>query len=222
MADWYVYQHDGDPLGPWSTDDVANAILAGKLAPDVWVAAPGGPRWLRALDVPVIGRLVEGIPTRPRRDSGLRLIPGAFTTEGGLVSFGSTMMIVKDDELELAEVAPPATAARVEDPASSGAPATTRSHSFAPSPTPVSGTEDTVQVQVPTRAVETVEMAARTPRGPFAASTPSDDAPPTDPAMPPESTTPSLPPTGRAVSLEERDAAAGSPSSDRRRRRKGA
>lgn len=76
MADWYVYQHDADPLGPWSTDAVAEAILAGRLAPDVWVAAPGGPRWLRALDVPVIGRLVEGIPTRPRRDSGLRLMPG--------------------------------------------------------------------------------------------------------------------------------------------------
>ena len=32
MADWYVYQHDGDPLGPWSTDAVAEAMLGGKLA----------------------------------------------------------------------------------------------------------------------------------------------------------------------------------------------
>ncbi len=76
MADWYVYQHDADPVGPWSTEKVADAILAGKLAPDVWVAAPGGPRWLRALDVPVIARLVDGIPTTPRRrDSGLRFMP---------------------------------------------------------------------------------------------------------------------------------------------------
>ncbi|MDB4933041.1 MAG: hypothetical protein JWP87_13 [Labilithrix sp.] len=103
MADWYVYEHDGDPLGPWSTDAVANAILAGKLAPDVWVAAPGGPRWLRALDVPVIARLAEGIPTRPRRDSGLRLIPGARTSDGDGPSFGSTMMIVKDDEVSLSD-----------------------------------------------------------------------------------------------------------------------
>lgn len=109
MADWYVYQHDGDPLGPWSTDTVADAILAGKLAPDVWVAAPGGPRWLRALDVPVIGRLVEGIPTKPkRRDSGLRLMPGAYTTEAGMPSFGSTMMIVKDDEVLLSDAEAPA------------------------------------------------------------------------------------------------------------------
>jgi hypothetical protein len=99
LADWYVYQHDGDPLGPWSTDAVAEAILAGKLTPDVWVAAPGAAHWLRALDVPSIGALVEGIPTKPRRDSGLRLIPGAFTSEGGRPDFGSTMMIVKDDEL---------------------------------------------------------------------------------------------------------------------------
>jgi hypothetical protein len=99
LADWYVYQHDGDPLGPWSTDAVAEAILAGRLAPDVWVAAPGGPRWLRALDVPVIGRMVEGVPTRPRRDSGLRLIPAAYSTEAGVPAFGSTMlMTAKDDE----------------------------------------------------------------------------------------------------------------------------
>lgn len=85
MADWYVYQHDGDPLGPWSTDTIADAILAGKLAPDVWVAAPGGPRWLHALDIPVIARLVDGIPTKPkRRDSGLRLIPAAYRTDSEL------------------------------------------------------------------------------------------------------------------------------------------
>jgi hypothetical protein len=82
LADWYVYQHDGEPLGPLSTDAIADAILVGSLPPDVWVAAPGGPRWLRALDVPVIGKLVEGVPTRPRRrDSGLRLTPPALVLE---------------------------------------------------------------------------------------------------------------------------------------------
>ena len=104
MADWYVYQHDGDPLGPWSTDTVADAILAGKLAPDVWVAAPGGPRWLRALDVPVIGGLVEGIPTRPRRDSGLRLIPAPYALEASSrATVESTMMIVDDGEVVLSD-----------------------------------------------------------------------------------------------------------------------
>jgi hypothetical protein len=104
VADWYVYQHDGDPLGPWSTDTVANSILAGKLAPDVWVAAPGGPRWLRALDVPVIGQLVEGIPTRPRRDSGLRFIPNPYASEAAnRATTESTMMIVDDAEVILSD-----------------------------------------------------------------------------------------------------------------------
>lgn len=118
MADWYVYQHDADPLGPWSTDTVAEAILAGKLTPDVWVAAPGGPRWLRALDVPVIGRLVEGVATKPRRrDSGLRLIPGAFTSEAQRPFFGATM-IVRDDEIHFTDA--PATQRGLPAPSSAG------------------------------------------------------------------------------------------------------
>jgi hypothetical protein len=79
VADWYVYQHDGEYLGPWPTDAVAVAILSGKLGADVWVAAPGGQRWQRALDIPVIARLVEGGSVRrKRRDSGLRLMPQAL------------------------------------------------------------------------------------------------------------------------------------------------
>jgi hypothetical protein len=77
LADWYVFQHDGDYLGPWPTSVVAGAILGGKLGPDVWVAAPGGLRWLRALDVPAIARLVEGGEIGPRRrESGARAMPG--------------------------------------------------------------------------------------------------------------------------------------------------
>lgn len=193
MADWYVYQHDGDPLGPWTTDAVANAILASKLAPDVWVAAPGGPRWLRALDVPVIAGLVEGLPTRPRRDSGLRLIPGACSMDAGRPNFGSTMMIVKDDELELAE---PDVDLEVIEPT----PQTTRGYA---SP------DETLRISVPTR-----EMAARAQDLALAAS--GDDFN-TDPAMPPPSTTPSLPP-GTRTEME----AEAAPSTDRRRRRKGA
>ena len=72
-----MFQHDAGPLGPLSTEAVAEAILAGTLSPDIWVASPGGQRWVRAMEVPVIASIVEGIPTRPRRiDSGMRLIPG--------------------------------------------------------------------------------------------------------------------------------------------------
>lgn len=82
MADWYVYQYDAAPMGPLSTELVADAIAAGRLSPEIWVAAPGGPRWLRALDVPVIARLVRGLPEGPRRrDSGLRMMPKALARE---------------------------------------------------------------------------------------------------------------------------------------------
>jgi hypothetical protein len=76
VADWYVYQHDAEPLGPISTELLADAILGGRVSPESWVAAPGGPKWVRALDVPVIARLVKSIPITPRRrDSGLRIVP---------------------------------------------------------------------------------------------------------------------------------------------------
>lgn len=67
-----------------STKDVAEAILTGKLPPDVWVAAPNVPiaqaRWLRATGVPVIAALLEGIPTRRRKvsESGMRMIAVPF------------------------------------------------------------------------------------------------------------------------------------------------
>ncbi len=187
MADWYVYQHDGDPLGPWSTDSVAESILAGKLAPDVWVAAPGGPRWLRALDVPVIGRLVDGIPTKPRRDSGLRFMPLAYRDHPSGTSLGDG---ANGAQLPAETMASP-----------SSAPATIR--------TP----DETLQIQVPTRALETREDAIA-----FAAD--DDDVdPPTDPAMPPSSdpSTPS-PPLGFGIARDERSLEA--PAAERRRRRK--
>lgn len=187
MADWYVYQHDGDPLGPWATDAVADAILAGRLAPDVWVAAPGGPRWLRALDVPVIAGLVEGLPTRPRRESGLRLMPAAFSGDGPAPSFGSTMMMVNDDELESSKM----------EEAASSTPVTKRS--------PPPSAEETLQVQVPSDAIESVMKGYAL-----------EPAPPTDRWAPPSSSSTPEPPTVARFDSE----AAESPSTDRRHRMK--
>lgn len=64
MAHWYVFRVSEAPLGPWTTEAVAEAILAGTLDPTTLVAAPGGSRWLRACDVPVVARVLEGSPTR--------------------------------------------------------------------------------------------------------------------------------------------------------------
>jgi hypothetical protein len=67
VADWFVYEHDAAPSGPWSTEVICRAILEGRLAQDIWVAAPSGNRWLRALDVPVIARGAFGAKTASER-----------------------------------------------------------------------------------------------------------------------------------------------------------
>jgi hypothetical protein len=54
---------------------VAEAILAGTYPPDVYVAAPGGCKWLRALDVPNIAKLVLSAPTRRKADAETRPCP---------------------------------------------------------------------------------------------------------------------------------------------------
>ena len=175
MADWYVYQHDGDPLGPWSTDAVGHAILAGKLAPDVWVAAPGGPRWLRALDVPVIGQLVEGIPTRPRRDSGMRLMPNPYAADASnRATMESTMMIVEDAEVML-----------------------TDSEASAMSSRAMSSSNAPTAVLAPLTRTPSMRAADDTARFPVRDFIIVEPDPPTDRALPPSST-PSAPPATRA------------------------
>jgi hypothetical protein len=58
MADWFVYQAGGAHLGPYSSERVAQGIITGQFPEAIYVGAPGGARWLRAMDVPVIARLV--------------------------------------------------------------------------------------------------------------------------------------------------------------------
>ncbi len=121
MAVWFVYRHEGQHLGPLTTEAVVEQILAGTLGTDVWIAAPGGPRWLRALEVPIIAQLIDGQPTRRRRDSGLRIVPGAHASMPTAI-FGSTVMMVNDDELDELEPStvevpePPPTERDVFDP----------------------------------------------------------------------------------------------------------
>ena len=109
MADWFVYQHDGDYLGPWPTETVAHEILNGKLGPEVWVAAPGSERWVRAMDIPVIARLIEGLPTVPkpkRRDSGMFL----RTIDDGVDSAAQTLkmpVLRAEDDLPTDPGVPP-------------------------------------------------------------------------------------------------------------------
>lgn len=66
---WLVYRVDGAPLGPVATEDVADAILRGEIAPDTWVSAPTSSKWLPASAVPVIASILEGTPTRRAVDT---------------------------------------------------------------------------------------------------------------------------------------------------------
>jgi hypothetical protein len=69
---WFVFQPNGPPIGPLPTEVIAQAILAGTYPPDVCVAAPGGNKWLRALDVPNIARLIQSAPTRRKAEAETR------------------------------------------------------------------------------------------------------------------------------------------------------
>src|SRR5438045_3818463 len=76
---WYVFRTPTDHLGPLMTDSVAQLILAGAVPRDAWVAPRGSmqshsPRWQRALEVPSIGTLVDGL-TGQRRDAHDRRDP---------------------------------------------------------------------------------------------------------------------------------------------------
>jgi len=80
---WFIYREDGPPIGPLPTELIAEAILAGTYPPDVYVAAPGAMKWLRAQDVPNIAKLLQGIPTRRRTEdpaaaSGLQPVQRKF------------------------------------------------------------------------------------------------------------------------------------------------
>lgn len=67
-SQWFVYRSDGPPSGPRSTRAIAEAILAGELSPECWVAAPQGKRWLKAVEVPAVASIVNGSATqRPPR-----------------------------------------------------------------------------------------------------------------------------------------------------------
>jgi len=95
MADWLIYQENGAHLGPWSTEVIAQGIADGRFAEDIFVALPGGPRWLRAIDLPLIAQLVHAASAKPLSD-------GAPTTPD-VTKFASTMNLSEDD-VELSEI----------------------------------------------------------------------------------------------------------------------
>jgi hypothetical protein len=95
MADWLVYQEGGAHLGPFSAEVIAQGIAEGRLPQGIFVALPGGPRWLRAIDLPLLAELVKAAAAKPLVD-GARAKPD-------MSAFAATMNLSEDD-VELSEI----------------------------------------------------------------------------------------------------------------------
>lgn len=61
MTDWFVYQADGNHIGPVTTDALARGIIAGKVPQDAHVAARGGAQWFPFASVPEIQQALAGL-----------------------------------------------------------------------------------------------------------------------------------------------------------------
>jgi hypothetical protein len=61
MNDIYVWQPEGQPVGPFTTESLARAIADGSVAKDAFVAPPGAAQWQHASQLPEVLGLVEGM-----------------------------------------------------------------------------------------------------------------------------------------------------------------
>lgn len=61
MKDWYVYQADGNHIGPVSTDLLARGIIAGKVPRDAHLGARGDTQWYPLLSIPEIQQAIASL-----------------------------------------------------------------------------------------------------------------------------------------------------------------
>jgi hypothetical protein len=62
---WHIVEQ-GQALGPFSAEQLAQAIGAGRVGPDTLVWSEGMPGWAAARAVPALARLFGGPPPLPR------------------------------------------------------------------------------------------------------------------------------------------------------------
>jgi hypothetical protein len=62
---WHVVQQ-GQAIGPWSPEQLAQAVGAGSIGPDTLVWCPGMANWAAARSVPAFAALFGGPPPPPR------------------------------------------------------------------------------------------------------------------------------------------------------------
>jgi hypothetical protein len=65
MNGFYVFQPNGQPTGPYTTEALARAIVDGDVPRDVFVAPAGAAQWLHASQLPEVLATVDAM-TRAR------------------------------------------------------------------------------------------------------------------------------------------------------------
>ena len=71
MTDWYIYQVNGNHVGPVPTDLLVRGIVAGKVPRDSHITSPGDIQWHQLLTVPEVTQALgdlerSGLPVPPR------------------------------------------------------------------------------------------------------------------------------------------------------------
>lgn len=113
VTDWFLFNQDGTPQGPWPTEVLANRIVSGEVARDAlvamdaWFENPGASGWKRADEIAEIAQAVVSL-TRARfpgsradahrktpKPPVLRVVDGAHRYDHrGTPDFAATIMMV--------------------------------------------------------------------------------------------------------------------------------
>ncbi len=112
VTDWFLFNQDGAPQGPWPTEVLANRIVAGEVARDAlvamdaWFENPGTSGWKRADEIEEIAQAVVSLAQHKVRAAMkpvdktpkppvLRVVDGAHRYDHrGTPDFAATIMMV--------------------------------------------------------------------------------------------------------------------------------
>src|SRR5579859_1188437 len=67
MSRWYVQLTGDDPKGPYSTEEIADRVVAGALPPDAPVSPEGDDRFFPLDTLPEFGTAIKQASVRPPR-----------------------------------------------------------------------------------------------------------------------------------------------------------
>ncbi len=64
MKEWYIYQGDGNHVGPVTSEALARGIAGGKVPRDAHFGAVGDPAWVQVTSVPEIAQAIRALETQ--------------------------------------------------------------------------------------------------------------------------------------------------------------